>query len=197
MRLYEVTTGMTSGSSFTPVGDAISSFKNERLMKMSAACSSSDASYTSLNGGGARLLCDVCGDVAFGKHYGINACNGCKGFFRRRTSQRVQIVSIEEMLSAVQNERDRNLKSSCSSLPPIGVAVNVSTQQKRHPVSTCSVEIQTDFCDTSAAVLLSRIRQEAQSFIDFHGQDLPTPSSTELDSLPDSLILLEKEVTVL
>lgn len=29
--------------------------------------------------GGGKSLCDVCGDVAFGKHYGISACNGCKG----------------------------------------------------------------------------------------------------------------------
>ncbi|CAP24360.2 Protein CBR-NHR-4 [Caenorhabditis briggsae] len=101
-----------------------------------------DASPSTSNGipdstVGGRLICDVCGDVAFGKHYGINACNGCKGFFRRSVWSRRQyscrfggdcpVVKEHRNVcrscrlkkcfevgmnpDSVQNERDRNAKN--------------------------------------------------------------------------------------
>ncbi|GCC24068.1 nuclear receptor subfamily 1 group D member 2-like isoform X1 [Chiloscyllium punctatum] len=58
---------------------------------------------------GMILLCKVCGDVASGFHYGVHACEGCKGFFRRSIQQNIQYKKClkNENCSIMRMNRNR------------------------------------------------------------------------------------------
>ncbi|XP_053265946.1 nuclear receptor subfamily 1 group D member 2 isoform X1 [Podarcis raffonei] len=69
--------------------------KNEQLDDRVKASQPSVTALAKGHGGltkfnGMVLLCKVCGDVASGFHYGVHACEGCKGFFRRSIQQNIK-----------------------------------------------------------------------------------------------------------
>ncbi|XP_034170359.2 nuclear receptor subfamily 1 group D member 2 isoform X1 [Pangasianodon hypophthalmus] len=63
--------------------------------------------------GGMVLLCKVCGDIASGFHYGVHACEGCKGFFRRSIQQNISYKMCVKNENCLIVRMNRNRCQHC------------------------------------------------------------------------------------
>ncbi|KAM6974952.1 nuclear receptor subfamily 1 group D member 2b [Tautogolabrus adspersus] len=79
--------------------------------KSGRASSGTKCGITKING--LVLLCKVCGDVASGFHYGVHACEGCKGFFRRSIQQNIQYKKCLKNESCPIMRINRNRCQQC------------------------------------------------------------------------------------
>ncbi|KAF0750833.1 photoreceptor-specific nuclear receptor-like [Aphis craccivora] len=59
------------------------------------------------------LTCVVCGDTSSGKHYGILACNGCSGFFKRSVRRKLIYRCQAGTGSCVVDKAHRNQCQAC------------------------------------------------------------------------------------
>ncbi|XP_022621519.1 nuclear receptor subfamily 1 group D member 2-like [Seriola lalandi dorsalis] len=85
--------------------------RSHGMEKAGRSSTSAKSSITKING--MVLLCKVCGDVASGFHYGVHACEGCKGFFRRSIQQNIQYKKCLKMENCTIMRINRNRCQQC------------------------------------------------------------------------------------
>merc|ERR1712107_802996 len=57
--------------------------------------------------------CEVCADLAHGKHYRVLCCDGCKGFFKRNHTKVEELNCINGTNSCDVDRRSRTLCKGC------------------------------------------------------------------------------------
>ncbi|TKR62009.1 hypothetical protein L596_026030 [Steinernema carpocapsae] len=104
--------------------------------------------------GSPTLCCAVCGDVSSGKHYGILACNGCSGFFKRSVRRKLIYRCQAGTGQCVVDKAHRNQCQACRLRKCIKKGMNKdAVQNERQPRNTATIRPPVHFDFTNLKLL--------------------------------------------
>ncbi|XP_067913197.1 peroxisome proliferator-activated receptor delta-like [Heterodontus francisci] len=90
-----------------PVTEIASSSQKDVMEAASPSVVQSKLTNEEATTSGVNVECRICGDKASGFHYGVHACEGCKGFFRRTIRMKLKYEKCDRNCKIQKKNRNK------------------------------------------------------------------------------------------